>query len=313
MFGYIVRRVVATIPVMAVVALFVFALLHLSPGDPAAIIAGDNATDADIAHIRIALGLDQPLYIQFGSWIWHLLHGDLGISIFTNLPVSALIEQRLGPTVALTIATLIVSIVAAIPLGVLAAWKAGTWIDRLVMLFAVLGFSVPIFVLAYILIYVFAIATNWLPVQGYVSPADGLRPFLSHLVMPSLALGMVFTALIARITRASMLEVLAQDYIRTAHAKGLPNERVLMRHALKNAAVPIATIIGIGIALLIGGVVVTETVFAIPGLGRLTVDAILRRDYPIIQGVILIFSAAYVVVNLLVDLSYALLDPRIRY
>ena len=313
MFGYVVRRILATVPVMAVVAVFVFALLHLSPGDPAAIIAGDNATDADIARIRAALGLDEPVIEQFGRWVWHLLHGDLGISIFTNLPVSTLIGQRVGPTIALTISTLIVSVAVAIPLGVVAAWKAGTWIDRAVMVFAVLGFSVPIFVLAYILIYVFAIATSWLPVQGYVGPASGLRPFLSHLVMPSIALGMVFTALIARITRASMLDVLAQDYIRTAHAKGLPNERVLLRHALKNAAVPIATIIGIGVALLIGGVVVTETVFAIPGLGRLTVDAILRRDYPIIQGVILIFSAAYVVVNLLVDLSYAFLDPRIRY
>jgi len=313
MFGYIVRRVLATIPVMVVVAVFVFALLHLSPGDPAAIIAGDNATSADIARIRAKLGLDEPLLVQFGGWVWHLLHGDLGISIFTNLPVSALIVQRIGPTVSLTISTLLVSIVAAIPIGVLAAWKAGTWIDRSVMIFAVVGFSVPIFVLAYILIYALAIATNLLPVQGYVPPQDGLGPFLSHLVMPSLALGMTFTALIARITRASMLDVLAQDYIRTAHAKGLSNERVLLRHALKNAAVPIATIIGIGVALLIGGVVVTETVFAIPGLGRLTVDAILRRDYPIIQGIILIFSAAYVVVNLLVDLSYAILDPRIRY
>ena len=331
MFGYIVRRVLATIPVMIVVAVFVFALLHLSPGDPAAIIAGDNATAADIAHIRTKLGLDQPLLVQFGDWCWGLIRGDLGISIFTNLPVSQLIEQRIGPTISLTISTLIVSIVVAIPLGVVAAWKAGTWVDRVVMVFAVVGFSVPIFVLAYILIYVLAIATHLLPVQGYVSIADGFRfsvsphypfidlaipsllPFLSHLVMPSLALGMTFAALIARITRASMLDVLAQDYIRTAHAKGLSNERVLLRHALKNAAVPIATIIGIGVAILIGGVVVTETVFAIPGLGRLTVDAILRRDYPIIQGIILIFSAAYVVVNLLVDLSYAIFDPRIRY
>jgi peptide/nickel transport system permease protein len=313
MLGYIVRRILATIPVMVVVAVFVFALLHLSPGDPAAIIAGDNATTADIDRIRAALGLDQPIYVQFGSWVWRLMHGDLGISIFTNLPVSTLIHQRIGPTVALAVSTLLVSITAAIPLGVLAAWKAGQWIDRLVMLLAVFGFSVPVFVLAYILIYLFAIATNLLPVQGYVSPADGLRPFLSHLVMPSLALGLVQTALIARITRASMLEVLAQDYIRTAHAKGLSSENVLLRHALKNAAVPIATIIGIGVALLISGVVVTETVFAIPGLGRLTVDAILRRDYPIIQGIILIFSAAYVLVNLMVDLSYALLDPRIRY
>jgi len=312
-FAYIVRRILATIPVMVVVALFVFSLLHLSPGDPAAIIAGDTATLDDIARIRQKLGLDQPLYIQFVTWVWHLLHGDLGISIFTNLPVSKLIAQRVEPTVTLTISTLIISIAAAIPMGVLAAWRAGSWIDRLVMVFAVIGFSVPSFVLAYLLIYVFAISTDLLPVQGFVSIRDGVRPFLSHIAMPSLALGLIFAALIARMTRASMLDVLAQDYIRTAQAKGLSNDRVLIGHALRNAAVPIATIIGVSFALLISGVVVTETVFAIPGLGRLTVDAILRRDYPIIQGIILVFSAAYVLVNLLVDLSYTFLDPRIRY
>ncbi|TMK12988.1 MAG: ABC transporter permease [Alphaproteobacteria bacterium] len=313
MFAYIVRRILATIPVMAVVAIFVFALLYLSPGDPAAIIAGDTATVEDIVRIRAKLGLDEPVYIQFGSWVWRLLQGDLGISIFTNLPVSKLIEQRLEPTVALTITTLIISVLAAIPMGVLAAWKAGSWIDRVVMVFAVLGFSVPIFVLAYMLIFVFAIWADLLPVQGYVSITSGFWPFLSHMILPSAALGMVFAALIARITRASMLDVLAQDYIRTAQAKGLGSQQVLIGHALKNAAVPIVTIIGIGVALLIGGVVVTETVFAIPGLGRLTVDAILRRDYPIIQGIILIFSGAYVLINLLVDLSYTLIDPRIRY
>jgi peptide/nickel transport system permease protein len=313
MFAYIVRRILATIPVMAVVAIFVFALLYLSPGDPAAIIAGDTATVDDILRIRAKLGLDQPVYIQFGEWVWRLMHGDLGISIFTNLPVAKLIQQRLEPTVALSVATLIVSIAVAIPMGVLAAWKAGSWIDRVVMVFAVLGFSVPVFVLAYILIFVFAIWADILPVQGYVSITSGLWPFLSHIILPSAALGMIFAALIARITRASMLDVLAQDYIRTAQAKGLSNQQVLIGHALKNAAVPIVTIIGIGVALLIGGVVVTETVFAIPGLGRLTVDAILRRDYPIIQGIILVFSGAYVLVNLLVDLSYTLIDPRIRY
>jgi peptide/nickel transport system permease protein len=313
MFAYIVRRILATIPVMAVVAIFVFALLYLSPGDPAAIIAGDTATVDDILRIRAKLGLDQPVYVQFGSWVWRLLNGDLGISIFTNLPVMKLIEQRLEPTLALTVATLIVSVLVAIPMGILAAWRAGSWIDRVVMVFAVMGFSVPVFVLAYILIYIFAISADLLPVQGYVSISAGLWPFLSHIILPSMALGMIFAALIARITRASMLDVLAQDYIRTAQAKGLASQQVLIGHALKNAAVPIVTIIGIGVALLIGGVVVTETVFAIPGLGRLTVDAILRRDYPIIQGVILIFSGAYVLVNLLVDLSYTLLDPRIRY
>ena len=313
MFAYIVRRILATIPVMGVVALFVFALPHLSPGDPAVIIAGDTATLEDIARIRTALGLDQPLYVQFGSWVWKLLHGDLGISIFTNLPVMTLIKQRVEPTVALTLSTLLVTIPIAIPLGVIGAWKAGTWVDRVVMVFAVIGFSVPTFVLAYILIFTFSINLDLLPVQGYNSITDGVLPFLSHIVLPSVTLGLFYAALVARITRASMLDVLSQDYVRTAQAKGLATGRVLIGHALKNAAVPIATIIGIGIALLISGVVITETVYAIPGIGRLTVDAILRRDYPIIQGVILLFSAAYVLINLAIDISYTFLDPRIRY
>jgi peptide/nickel transport system permease protein len=312
-FSYIVRRMLATIPVMGVVAIFVFSLLYLSPGDPAVIIAGDTATLEDIARIREKLGLDQSFYIQFGRWVWNLLHGDLGISIFTNLPVMTLIKQRIEPTVALTICTLIVTIPVAIPLGVIAAWKAGTWIDRVVMVFAVAGFSIPGFVLAYILIFTFSIGLDWLPVQGYTSIWDGFGPFLSHMVLPSVTLGLFYAALVARITRASMLDVLSQDYVRTAQAKGLSNHEVLIGHALKNAAVPIATIIGIGIALLISGVVITETVFAIPGIGRLVVDAILRRDYPIIQGVILMFSAWYVLVNLAVDISYTLFDPRIRY
>ncbi len=313
MFSYVVRRLIATVPVMAVVAVVVFSLLYFAPGDPAAIIAGDLATAQDIARIHHQLGLDEPFLLRFGHWAWGVLRGDLGISIFTNLPVWRLIQQRLEPTAALTVTTLIVSVSIAIPIGVLAAARAGTWIDRVVMGFAVLGFSVPSFVLAYVLILVFSVELDWLPVQGYSSITAGFWPFLQHLILPSTALGLIYAALIARITRASMLEVLSQDYIRTAHAKGLSSQNVLIGHALKNAAVPIATIIGIGIALLIGGVIVTETVFAIPGIGRLTVDAILRRDYPIIQGVILLFSAAYVVVNLLVDLSYTVLDPRVRF
>ncbi len=313
MLGYLLRRLLATIPVMGVVALFVFSLLYITPGDPAAVIAGDIATDEDIARIRAKLGLDQPYFVRFGTWLWALAHGDLGVSIFTNLPVSQLVGQRLEPTVALTLCTLIVTVLTAVPIGVIAAWRVGTWVDRVVMGFSVLGFSVPVFVFAYLLMYVFAIELEWLPVQGYVSIAEGFWPFLRHMILPSVALGTVYMALIARITRASMLEVLSQDYIRTAQAKGLASRDVLMRHALKNAAVPIVTVIGIGIALLISGVVVTETVFAIPGIGRLTVDAILRRDYPIIQAVTLLFSAVYVLINLAVDLSYTLLDPRIRY
>jgi peptide/nickel transport system permease protein len=313
MLGYFVRRLLATIPVIGMVAFFVFALLYLTPGDPAAVIAGDIATVADIERIRHQLGLDQPLLTRFWSWASAVLHGDLGISIFTNLPVTQLIGQRVEPTLSLALCTLIVAVLVAVPMGVIAAWKVGRLIDRLVMVFSVAGFSMPVFVLAYLLIYVFAIDLDWLPVQGYTPLREGLWPWLRHLILPSIALGTIYIALIARITRATMLEVLAQDYVRTAHAKGLAPVAVLMRHALKNAAVPIVTIIGIGIALLISGVVVTESVFAIPGIGRLTVDAIIRRDYPIIQGVILIFSAVYVLVNLAVDLSYRLFDPRIQY
>jgi peptide/nickel transport system permease protein len=313
MFAYIMRRLLATIPVMGVVAIFVFSLLYITPGDPAAVIAGDLATADDIARIHRQLGLDEPFLLRFFSWLWAVLQGDLGISIFTNLPVTKLIGQRLEPTIALTLTTLVETVTFAIPLGVIAAWKAGTAIDRAVMLLAVAGFSLPSFVLAYCLILVFSVQLDLLPVQGYVSLGDGFVPFVRHLILPSIALGLIYGALIARVTRASMLEVLSQDYIRTAQAKGLGNAKVLIGHALRNAAVPIATVIGIGIALLISGVIVTETVFAIPGIGRLTVDAILRRDYPVIQGVILLFSAVYVLVNLAVDISYTLFDPRVRY
>jgi peptide/nickel transport system permease protein len=311
--GYIAQRLASTAIVMAVVALFVFSLLYFTPGDPAAVIAGDVATDEDIRRIRASLGLDEPFFLRFGTWVWALAHGDLGTSIFTNLPVTRLIGQRIEPTLSLTLCTLILTVALAVPLGVIAAARAGSWIDRVVMGISVIGFSVPVFVLAYGLILVFSIWLEWLPVQGYRNFSDGPWEWLRHLVLPSIALGTVYLALIARITRASMLDVLSQDYIRTAQAKGLSLPSVLIGHALKNAAVPIVTVIGIGIALLIGGAIVTETVFAIPGIGRLTVDAILRRDYPIIQGVILIFSGLYVLVNLAVDLSYMLLDPRIRY
>jgi peptide/nickel transport system permease protein len=313
MLAYIVRRVLATIPVMLVVAFFVFSLLYLAPGDPAAVIAGDQATPQDVERIRASLGLDRPFLIRFGEWLWRVMQGDLGVSIFTNLPVSHMIAQRIEPTTSLMILTITLAIAIAVPLGVVAAWKAGSWLDRAVMAFAVFGFSVPVFVTGYVLAYIFALELDWLPVQGYTPLSQGFWPFLQNLILPSVALGSIYIALIARITRATMLEVLAQDYIRTAKAKGLGSGGILFLHALKNAAVPISTVIGIGIALLIGGAVVTESVFAIPGLGRLTVDAILRRDYPVIQGVVLLFSFVYVLVNLAIDLLYTVFDPRIRY
>jgi peptide/nickel transport system permease protein len=313
MLSYILRRILSTLPVMAIVALFVFSLLYIAPGDPAAVIAGDQASPADVERIRQNLGLDRPFLVQFGTWVWHILHGDLGTSIFTSLPVSALIAQRIEPTLSLMVITLILTILIAVPLGVVAAWKAGSWMDRTIMGFVVFGFSIPVFVVGYVLAYVFALEFEWLPVQGYTPLAQGFWPWLQNLILPSVALGCVYIALIARITRASMLEVLQQDYIRTARAKGLGQRSILFIHALKNAAVPIVTVIGIGIALLIGGAVVTESVFAIPGLGRLTIDAILRRDYPVIQGIVLLFSFTYVLVNLMVDVTYTLVDPRIRY
>ncbi len=310
---YFLRRVLATIPVMAIVALFVFSLLYIAPGDPAAVIAGDQASPEQIAHIRASLGLDRPFIVRFGDWLWHVVHGDLGTSIFTNLPVSNMIAQRIEPTLSLMIVTLILSLVIAIPMGVIAAWTQGKWQDRLIMVFAVLGFSTPVFVIGYVLAFVFALQLRWLPVQGFVPIEQGFWPFLRTLVLPAFTLGGIYIALIARITRASMLDVLSQDYVRTARAKGLGERPVLFVHALKNAAVPIVTVVGLGVALLIGGAVVTESVFAIPGLGRLTVDAILRRDYPVIQGVVLLFSFVYVLVNLVIDLLYTVFDPRIRY
>jgi peptide/nickel transport system permease protein len=313
MFAYCIRRVVATIPVMLLVALFVFSLLYIAPGDPAAIIAGDQATPADVERIRASLGLDRPFVVRFGEWLWHVLNGDLGVSIFTNLPVTHMIAQRIEPTVSLMLLTLAFSICFAVPMGVVAAWKQGQWIDRVIMVLAVLSFSIPVFVVGYVLAYTFALQLDWFPVQGYTPIANGIGPWLNNLALPTLALGLAFIALLARITRATMMEVLSQDYVRTAKAKGVDQRQILFVHALKNAAVPVVTIIGIGFAALIGGAVVTESVFAIPGVGRLVVDAILRRDYPVIQGVVLMFSFVYVLVNLAVDLLYTLFDPRIRY
>jgi peptide/nickel transport system permease protein len=313
MFRFILHRLLATVPVLLIVATFVFLLLRLTPGDPAAVIAGDSATVEQIERIRESLGLNQPIFVQFGIWLGHLAQGDLGESFFFKLPVSTLIAQRLEPTLALAVVTTILAVLVAVPLGVLAAWRRGGWLDRGLMAFSTLGFSVPVFVLAYLLIWLVSLKLGWLPVQGYQRLSGGFGPFLRHLILPAVTLSVIYIALIARVTRAAVSEALAEDFVRTARAKGLSERAVLFRHALANAAVPIVTVVGIGFALLIGGVVVTESVYAIPGLGRLTVDAVLARDFPTIQGVILLFSVVYVLINLLVDLAYAVLDPRIRY
>jgi peptide/nickel transport system permease protein len=313
MIGYILRRLAATVPVMLIVAVLVFLMLRLTPGDPAAVIAGDNANADQIAQIRNRLGLDQPLISQFVIWLVNIFHGDFGESFFFKKTVAELILSRVEPTIALSLFTITLAVAIAVPLGVLAAYRQGTWIDKIVMGFSVLGFSVPVFVIGYSLIYLFAIKLNWLPVQGYQRIADGVGGFLLRLLLPALTLSVIYIALIARMTRASVIDVLGEDYIRTARAKGQVEIKVLFRHALKNAAVPIVTVIGLGVALLIGGVVVTESVFTIPGLGRLTVDAVLARDYPTIQAVILLFSFVYVLINLIIDLIYTVVDPRIRY
>ncbi|MCZ0733089.1 ABC transporter permease [Phreatobacter sp. AB_2022a] len=313
MLGYVLRRLVATIPVLVLVALLVFFLLRLTPGDPAILIAGDQATTAQIAEIREKLGFDRPLTEQLFTYAGQLARGDLGTSIFSGMAVTRLIAMRVEPTAMLALVAIVLALVIAVPLGTLAAVRAGSAFDRAVMAFAMLGFSSPVFVIAFLLVYVFALGLGWFPTQGYVPLAKGLGPCLNSLALPGLTLALLYAALIARITRASLLEVLAEDYMRTARAKGLMPARVVLRHALKNAAIPIVTVVGVGIAALLGGVVVTETVFNIPGLGRLTTDAILRRDYPVVQGLILVFSALYVLINLLVDLSYVLFDPRVQY
>ncbi len=313
MINYIIQRILAAIPVMGFVALFVFLMLRLTPGDPAAIIAGDTATPEQLERIRDALGLNDPLHVQFITWIGNLLQGDFGTSVISGKPVIELIEARMEPTISLALTTITLSVLIAVPLGVIAAWKHGTLIDRFVMLLSVLGFSIPVFVIGYLMISFFAMQLGWFPVQGFRPIGDGLGEFLHRIALPTFTLTLLYIALIARITRTSMLEILGDDYIRTARAKGLPEARVLTRHALRNCSVPIITVIGIGFALIISGVVVTESVFNLPGLGRLTVDAVLARDYPVIQAVILLASLIYVVVNLLIDIAYVLLDPRIRY
>lgn len=313
MLSYLLKRLLAAIPVMLMVAVIVFAMLRLTPGDPAAILAGDDATAEQLENIRRSMGLDQPVWVQLGTWLGNLLRGDLGTSLLSGTPVAEMIGDRMGPTLSLAGWTLLLTVIVAIPMGVLAAYRPGRLLDRLIMSLSVLGFSVPVFVVAYILIYLFALELRWLPVQGYRPLADGLWAHVSRLIMPTIALSGVYVALVARMTRSSIIEVMGEDFIRTARAKGAKDSTVLVRHALRNAAVPIVTVIGVGVASLITGVVVTESVFNLPGLGRLVVEAVLARDYPVIQGLILLFSFTYILINLIVDLLYTVFNPRISY
>jgi peptide/nickel transport system permease protein len=313
MFAYALRRLLLAIPVLGVISVFVFSLLYLTPGDPALVMAGDQATPDDVERIRVSLGLDRPPLERFGGWVWRVLHGDLGHSIFSGQPVTYIIGQRLEPTLSILAAGVIISVLVGVPLGIAAANRRGGPIDRTLSVAVATSYAIPVFVAGYALAFVFASWLRWLPVEGFTPIEDGVGPYLRSLILPALTLSVLFTALIASVTRASMLQTLSQDYIRTAAAKGAGRARILFRHALKNAAVPIVTIVGGGVATLIGGAVVIENVFAIPGLGTMTVDAILHRDYPVIQGVVLLTSTGYVLINLLVDLSYLLLDPRIRY
>ncbi|RVA52700.1 ABC transporter permease [Mesorhizobium sp. M7A.F.Ca.CA.004.09.1.2] len=310
---YMLRRIVSAMAVMVMVGIFIFLLLRLAPGDPADMIAGKSATAEMIAGIREKLGLNDPMPVQFIRWARDMLDGDFGTSIFAGRPVLELISQRLEPTFSLSLLTMMFSVTVGVSFGILAAWRTGGFIDRALTAFSALGYSVPVFVIGYFLIYFFAIRAHWLSVQGYAPIDGGLGPWFAHLVLPTVALSLGYIAFIARVTRASMLEVLSEDYMRTAAAKGASSYAMLFHHALKNAGVPILTVIGISFAYLIGGVVLTETVFNIPGIGRLVVDAINNRDYPIIQSVLILTSGLYVLINLAVDLAYTLIDPRIRY
>ena len=313
MISVVIRRLLSAVPIMLIVSLLTFTMIHLIPGDPAAAIAGLSATKEQVANIRRYLGLDQPMLTQLARWYGNLLSGDLGRSLLLGQPVLEATLTRLPVTLALSAYALVLTLLIGMGSGILAALRQNTWVDQAAMIVAMIGISVPNFYLGLLMILLFAVELRWLPTGGYVALTDDPLGWLMTSTMPAFSLALLLAGLLARITRSTMLEVLRQDYIRTARAKGLPEVKVLLRHALANAAVPIATVIGIGIALLIGGVVVTESVYAIPGLGRLTVDAVLARDFPTIQGVILFFSFVYVMVNLVVDLSYVFFDPRIRY
>ncbi len=314
MTAYIIRRIIAAVPVLFFVALIAFLMFRLTPGDPAAVLAGENANLETIEQMRVNLGLHRPIHIQFALFIGRMFKGDFGESIFLNKPVFEAVIDRIEPTLSLAIASEIIALSFAIPIGVLAAWKANTLVDQGLMFFALLGISIPAFWLGLMLIFGIGVELKWLPVSDFRSLiSDGPVDFFRHMIMPAFALGFLRMALVARLTRSSMLEVLREDYIRTAYAKGLAAKVVLMRHAMRNALIPTVTIWGLGMAGVLSGAVVIETVFTIPGLGRLIAAALINQDYPLIQAVLMLVAGLFIIFNLVVDILYAYMDPRIRY
>jgi peptide/nickel transport system permease protein len=310
---YLLRRILAVIPVMIIVATLAFVLIHMAPGDPASVIAGPYAAPDDVAKLRRQLGLDEPLPMQLVHWYGRLLMGNLGDSIFLRRPVTEAVLERLEPTLLLTTWGTLIAVLIGVPAGIVSARYHNSVVDQSLMGLALVGLSIPNFLLGLLMILVFGVWLGWLPVAGYVPLEEGLWRNARSLLMPSISLGLVQSALIARITRSSMLDVLREQFIVSGRAKGLDERTVVYKHALKNAIIPTLTVIGITFALLVGGAVVIETVFNIPGLGRLIISAVLRRDYPVIQGVVLLIAVTYTVINLLVDLAYLVIDPRIRY
>jgi peptide/nickel transport system permease protein len=310
---YLVRRLLSVIPVMAVVVTIVFLLIHLIPGDPAIVMLGPDASIQQIEATRVQLGLDRPLHEQLFKFYRRVLSGDLGRSYFLDRPVTQALRERAEPTLLLTFCALLVAVVIGVPSGLVAGAYPGSLGDRVLMFGALLGVCVPGFWLSLNFIYLFAVKLGWLPAGGYTSLWVDPWAAVRYMVLPAVSLGFSQSALIARIARSCMIEVLQQDYIRTARAKGVSQGTVVAIHAFRNALVPVVTVIGITMAILIGGAVVTEIVFNIPGLGRLVISAILRRDYPVVQGVVLVTAASYVLINLIVDVLYAFIDPRIRY
>jgi peptide/nickel transport system permease protein len=310
---YILRRLVQMVPVMLLVSLVVFSLLHLTPGDPATTMLGQEATPEAVAALRTRLGLDQPMPVQYVRWLGSVVRGDLGRSIRTNQPVTEAVLERLPVTVQLAAMSILIALAIGIPIGIISALRRNTVLDSGATTLALLGVALPNFFLAILLIYLFSIQLRWLPPIGYVPLWDDPAENLKRMIMPSLTLGTALAAIIMRLTRSSLLEVMEQDYVRTARAKGLSESRMVRVHALKNGLIPVVTIVGLQIGGLLGGTVITETIFALPGIGRLIIDSIFRRDFPLVQGAVLFVAVAFLLTNLLVDLLYAFLDPRIRY